>query len=116
MPQTCTQLNSVCLSFVDTGERIYLNNVKAHFVISMMREVYRQKSYIHKLVKKLETTRGVFARHAGGRNMCDRTVQDVNHTKIKMLLRTVWVSQRKNHPVLFTKVMWFSDEEDSNTI
>jgi hypothetical protein len=35
------------------------------------------KSYIHKLVKKLETTRSVLTRHAGGRKMCDHTVQDV---------------------------------------
>jgi hypothetical protein len=32
--------------------------------------------------------------------MCDRKMQDVNHTKIKKLLRNVWVSQRENHPVL----------------
>jgi hypothetical protein len=41
MPQTCTELNSVCLSFVNPGERINLNNVKGCFGINM-KEVYRQ--------------------------------------------------------------------------
>jgi hypothetical protein len=59
------------------------------------------KSCIHKLVKKLETIGSVLTRHAVGRKMCDGTVQDVstymsvfigNHTKIKKLLRNVWVS------------------------
>jgi hypothetical protein len=36
------------------------------------------KSCIHKLVEKLETTGSVLIRHAGGRKMCDRTVQDVS--------------------------------------
>jgi hypothetical protein len=41
------------------------------------------KSSIHKLVKKLETTGSVFTRHAGGRKMCDRTVQDVKNRLLK---------------------------------
>jgi hypothetical protein len=49
------------------------------------------KSCIHKL-EKFETIGSVFTRHAGDRKMCDRTVQDVNHTKIKKLFRTLWVS------------------------
>jgi hypothetical protein len=73
VPQTCTQLNSVCLLFVNTGERVYLNNVKGNFGLSMVKE-----SCIHKLVKKIETTVSVLTRHAGGRKMCDRTVQVVS--------------------------------------
>jgi hypothetical protein len=42
VPQTCTQLNSVCLLFVNTGERVHLNNVKGHFGISMAKEIYGQ--------------------------------------------------------------------------
>jgi hypothetical protein len=40
--QTCTQLNNVCFLFVNTGERVRLNNVKGHFGISVVKEVYRQ--------------------------------------------------------------------------
>jgi hypothetical protein len=35
------------------------------------------KPCFHKLVKKLETIGSILTRHAGGRKMCDRTVQDV---------------------------------------
>jgi hypothetical protein len=62
---------------VNTGERVHLNNVKWHFGMSMAKEVYSQ------IDEKLETTGSVLTRHAGGRKLCDRTVQDVNHTKIK---------------------------------
>jgi hypothetical protein len=55
-------------------------------------ESVRPKSCIHELVKKLGATGNVLTRHAGGREMCDRKVQDVNHTKIKKFLRNVWVS------------------------
>jgi hypothetical protein len=40
VPQTCAQLNSMCLSFVNAGERVHLNNVKGNSGISMVKEVY----------------------------------------------------------------------------
>lgn len=42
VPQTHTQLNSACLLFMNTGEQIHLNNVKGHFRISMVEEMYCQ--------------------------------------------------------------------------
>jgi hypothetical protein len=77
MPQTYTQLNSMCLLFVNTGEWVNLNNVEGHFGISMVKEVYQQNPVFTNWWKKLETTGSVLTQHTGGRKMCDHTVQDV---------------------------------------
>jgi hypothetical protein len=64
---------------------IHLKNVKGHFRISMMKEVYRQNPAFTNWWKKLLT------QHAEGLKMCDRTLQDVNHMKIKKFLRNGWL-------------------------
>jgi hypothetical protein len=52
--------------FVNTDERVNLNNVKGHFGISMAKEVYRENP-VFKIGKKLERTGNVLTLHAGGR-------------------------------------------------
>jgi hypothetical protein len=86
MPQTCTQLRVYCSSILANGsfkqcQRAFRNKHGEGSVPA--------KPCTHKLVKKLETTGSVLTRHAGGRKMCDRTVQDVKHTKTKKFLRNV---------------------------
>jgi hypothetical protein len=45
VPQTCTQLKSLCLLFVNSGEWVQLNNVKGHFGMNMVKEVCQQILY-----------------------------------------------------------------------
>jgi hypothetical protein len=91
VPLICTQLNSVFVvrEYWETGS---FKQYQRTFRNKYGEETVPTKSCIHKLVKKLETTGSVSTRHAGDQKMCDRTVQNVNHTKVKRLLRNVWVS------------------------